>query len=404
MPERTLAPFYCSGGTRTSHHTGIMFAFLAAAVDVTDQTSIWEQVDQKRLQATVEKLASFNTRNTNTPELGQACDWVASQFQEIPGLQVETIRYTLPSSRRVPVTKEVPEVVATLPGKTDRTLLVGGHVDTINMQADIATGRAPGANDDASGVALTLELARLMAKHQWNQTIKFVAFSGEEQGLVGSTALAKIAHAQKWNLEAVLSNDMVGNSSNKAGQKDSKHVRVFSEEGATHESRELARVVEWLVRHNIKGFGVKLVFRRDRFGRGGDHTPFVEQGFSAVRFVEVHEEYSRQHTPDDLPQYVDFSYLANNVRANAVALASLAQAGPAPTDVRIVRDQSQDTTIHWKSTPGTRYALYWRETTSPVWESYREVGETNEAKVTLVNKDDHVFAVGAVGGIPQEAK
>lgn len=382
-----------------------MLALLSAIVAPDpDIKALLAQVDRKRLQVTVEKLASFPTRNTSSPGLCEACDWIAAEFRALPGVEVEIMSYPVKASQRVPADITAVQVIATLRGKTDRTLLVGGHIDTINMSADPLTGRAPGANDDASGVALTLEMARVASQHKWNQTLKFVAFSGEEQGLLGSTALAKRAKAEAWPIEAVFSNDMVGNSVSKAGLKDNKRVRVFSEEGATHNSRELARFIEWTVRQNVKGFGINLVFRRDRFGRGGDHTPFVAEDFTAVRFVEVCEEYSHQHTPDDLPEHMDFGYLANSVRANLAAFTTLANAAVAPTTVRVVRDQAHDTSLTWKSEPGVSYGVYWRKTTSPVWEEYRVFGQVNKAKIDLVNKDDHVFAVGAVGGIPVEAK
>jgi Zn-dependent M28 family amino/carboxypeptidase len=267
---------------------------------------------------------------------------------------------------------------------------------------DAATGRAPGANDDASGTALALEIARVMSSRKWTHTLVFVGWSGEEQGLHGSRALAKKAKAEGWKVEAVLSNDTVGSSSNKAGQKDDKRVRVFSDDAETHVSRELARFIEFTVRTEMRDFGVKLVFRRDRFGRGGDHTPFNEEGFNAVRFIEVHEEYTRQHTPDDLPEFMDWAYLANVTRANLAAMGALATAGDPPTNVRIDMRQGLDTTVTWEGV-GPNWVVYWRETTSPTWQgSYKVTGAT---RFTLqgINKDDHVFAVGAEGGIPVTA-
>lgn len=389
---------------RMGHDTDMLALLSAIVAPEPDLKALLNQVDKKRLQSTVEKLASFPTRNTSSPELRAACDWIADEFRALPGVEVEIMSFPVKAGQRVPVDTTAVQVIATLRGKSDRTLIVGGHIDTINMGADPLTGRAPGANDDASGVALTLEMARIASGYKWNQTLKFVAFSGEEQGLLGSTALAKRAKAEAWPIEAVFSNDMVGNSVNKAGLRDNKHVRVFSEEGADHNSRELARFIEWTVRREVKGFGVNLVFRRDRFGRGGDHTPFVAEDFTAIRFVEVCEEYSHQHTPDDLPEHMDFGYLANSVRANLAAFSSLANAAAPPTAVRVVRDQAHDTTLTWKGDPEVSYGVYWRKTTSPIWEDYREVGKASKAKIDLVNKDDHVFAVGALGGIPVEAK
>ncbi len=367
------------------------------------------QVDPKRMQATVEKLASWHDRNTSNPTLFEAADWLVGEFKKIPGLQVELFRYQIHKGQRIPADKEVVEVVATLPGKTDRRVMVGGHFDSINMkEADLTAGRAPGANDDASGVALTLELARVMSQRQWNQTLVFCAFSGEEQGLLGSRALAKHAKDQNWKIDAVLSNDMVGASSNLEGGKDDANIRVFSEEVPTHQGRECARFIELVARQAAlkagrKSFGVKLVFRKDRFGRGGDHSSFNDEGFTAVRFVEPNEEYTRQHTPNDLPEFEDWNYLANVARVNLASMASLAMADEQPTGVRVDRKQGYDTRVHWTAKPGVKYVVYWRQTTSPVWEGWQAVGEVAES-TEKISKDDYVFAVGAEGGIPVEAK
>ncbi|MFN8220218.1 MAG: M28 family metallopeptidase [Fimbriimonadales bacterium] len=358
------------------------------------------QVSPERLRATVEKLASYNTRNTLSPTLNEAAEWLAGEYRKIPGIQAEVMSYTLPKGRRVPEDKTVVQVVATLPGETDHRILIGGHMDSLNLQVDPVTGRAPGANDDSSGVAVALELARILAPYKWRQTLVFVGFSGEEQGLNGSRALAKRAKEEGWKLDAVLNNDTVGSSSNKAGQKDTGHVRVFSDEN----DRELARFIEHTVRANVKGFGIKLVLRKDRFGRGGDHTPFSEEGFPAVRFIEVHEEYTRQHTPDDLPEHMDWKYLANVAKADLASMATLAQADEPPTSVHVKLDQSHDTTLTWKGKPGVKYVVYWRDTASAAWQGAIPVGAVETFTIKKINKDDHYFAVGAENGIPVPAK
>lgn len=359
-----------------------------------------DTISADRLKKTVLALSSFNTRNSNTSGLKAANEWVTQEFKSIPKLVVEEFRYHVPARARVPQAIDMSEVIATLPGASDKIIVIGGHIDTINMKETSLDARAPGANDDASGIAVTLELARLASTLAWNCTLKFVAFSGEEQGLLGSRALAQKAKEENWDIVAVLSNDTVGSSQNIAGQKDQKRVRIFSDEATTHQSRELARIIEWFGRKELKGFGAKLVFRKDRFGRGGDHTPFAESGYSAVRFVEVFEEYSRQHTPEDLPEHMDFSYLANVAKLNWVALSHLGNSGAQPTHVRVVRDQSQDTNLTWEGLGKTEYCVYWRETTSPVWQGSMAVGTNHKAHIKGVNKDDHIFAVGAEGGIP----
>lgn len=364
----------------------------------------FEEVDAARLKTMVQKLAAFPTRNTLSTGLTDAVNWLASEMRAIPGLEVEVMEYTAPKGRRIPEDTKVVQLVVTLKGESDRIVLIGGHIDSLNLQVDPKVGPAPGANDDASGVASAMECARVMAGKKWKNTVKFVAFSGEEQGLLGSTALARRAVDEKWKLEAVLSNDTVGSSSNLAGQNEPNMVRVFSEEGEDHESRDLARFCEWTVRKNFEDFRVKLVLRRDRFGRGGDHTPFVAQKFSAVRFIEVHEEFTRQHTPEDKPEYMDFGYLAKVTKANLACLESLAAAGPAPANVRVVRDQGHDTTVKWDPVAGVQYEVFWRDTASAAWQHSTKAGSEGTHTVKGVNKDDWVFAVAASGGIPVEAK
>jgi len=383
----------------------MMLAMLAAAalLQPVDIQKLAKEISPQRMQEIVEHLAAFVTRNTNTPECRKAAEWVAAEYRKIPGMQVELMTYAIKKGRRVLEDKEVVQVVATLPGQTDNVLMMGGHLDSINMSsdADPLTARAPGANDDLSGVAAAMEVARVMAPHRWRQTLMFIAFTGEEQGLLGSRALAARAKSEAWKVDAVLSNDMVGSSRNKLGLKDTKHIRVFSEErnaedaNATH-SRELARFMEYVARETKAGLSVKLVFRRDRFGRGGDHT--------AVRLTEVHEEYSQQHTVADLPEHMDWQYLAQAARLNLAALATLAQAHRPPQNVRVKLDQSHHTTITWDAVPGVEYRVFWRDTASPTWQGSMRVGEVNQVLLEKINKDDHLFAVGAEGGVPVLAR
>jgi hypothetical protein len=374
-----------------------------------------KEVNSDLIKEVVAHLSAMPNRNTNNVTLTEAADYISSQYRKIPGLQVEIMKYVAPKGARVPVEKEVVEVVATLPGATDHRVIVGGHFDSINMQERSLDAIAPGANDDLSGMAQAMEVARVMASRKWKNTLVFVAFSGEEQGLLGSRALAKRAKAEGWQIDAVLSNDIVGNSESLNGQSDKRHVRVFSEEtpspsarGAStpsHNSRELARFIEWNSRGKIRGFEPKLVFRRDRYQRGGDHTSFNLEGYSAVRFTEVFEEFTRQHSKDDLIQFVDFNYVANVARLNLFNAATLANADPAPTDVRLDPKQAHDTIVRWTPASSGRYVIYWRDTTSPVWQKSLEVDATKgEAKIVKVNKDDTTFAVGAPGGVPVEAK
>jgi len=366
-----------------------------------------KQVDEKRLRATVEKLASWPNRNTNNPTLTEAAEWIASEFRNIPGIEVEIMKYEIQKGQRVPETKEVVQVIATLLG-TDPTLkahriAIGGHLDTINMGPEGISGKAPGANDDASGVAAALECARILSQQKFKRTLHFIAFSGEEQGLLGSTALAKRAKAESWTIDAVLSNDMIANSQNKRGDKEANAVRVFSEETETHAGRELARVMEFLQRESGSKHRINLVFRRDRFGRGGDHTPFNREGFTAIRVVEQHEEYSHQHTDQDLPEFMDWRYHGENTRLNLRMLSHFANAEAAPTQVRVDRRQGYESRVTWKGNAAQEYRVYWRLTTSPTWQGATTV-KGLEALLPKYHKDDYVFAVSALGGIPVVAE
>lgn len=362
-----------------------------------------DDISGARMKATIDKLTSFHTRNTNSDGLTEACEWAASELRKIPRMQVEIMTYRA-TGRRMAVEKDVVQVVAVLPGRSDRRILVGGHIDSLDLRVDATTGRAQGADDDASGTALAMELARVFAQQEWENTLVFVCFSGEEQGLLGSTALAQRAVDEEWDLEAVFNNDIVGSSSNIDGYSNKKEVRVFSALSDDHQSRELARFTEWTVRHALDDFGVKLVFRLDRFGRGGDHRSFNQQGFNGIRFSEVHEEFSRQHSSEDKPEFIDPQYLRNVARSNFVAMAAMADAKPAPTRVRVNRRQGHDTNLSWQSQEGVNYVVYWRDSASPVWEGSFSAGAVSEYKVMGINKDDHTFAVGAVGGLPVAAR
>ena len=277
-------------------------------------------------------------------------------------------------------------------------------MDTINMSgpADV-TLRAPGANDDGSGTAATLECARLMAARPRRHPMLFVAFSGEEQGLFGAKALAARATSEGWKIDALLNNDMIGNSRNGTGAHDDRTLRVFSEEVEGHRARELARWIEWLQRtEGAKDHAVKLVFRKDRFGRGGDHTPFNDAGFTAVRLTEAIEDYTHQHTPDDLPEYVDYAYLARNAGGEPARPRPPRQRRPA-TLRRPDRPQAEprhDPRLDGDA--GSRVRRLLARHRERTVEGAKKVGAV--AKVNLkIDKDDTEFAVGAEGGIPVPA-
>ena len=392
-----------------------MILALALAVLGQSNEDLLRQVDPDRIKSTIAELVKTPNRNTNNATLDLGADYLEAEYRKIPGLKVERMHYLAQAMARVPVDKEVVEIVATLPGEDDHRIIIGGHFDTINMKVRDLNAVARGADDDSSGTALALECARVMSQRKWKHTLVFVAFSGEEQGLLGSAALAARARKEDWKIDAVLSNDIVGESRNSQGQSDGRHVRVFSEDpqdqltksnttGRTHNSRELARFIEWNSRRKVRGFEPKLVFRRDRFQRGGDHTSFNNEGYTAVRFTEVFEDFTHQHSDQDLPEFLDYNYIANVTRVNLLTAATLANAGETPTAVRYDRPQAHDTGLTWTGKPSVEYAVYWRETQSPVWQGYRVVGAVSKAEIKGVNKDDCIFAVGAIGGVPVEAR
>jgi Zn-dependent M28 family amino/carboxypeptidase len=307
------------------------------------------------------------------------------------------------------------------PEASKRIVLVTGHYDSRNSDTFDAAGAAPGANDDGSGTAVSLECARVLSKLKFPATIIFLTVAGEEQGLNGSQHFAKMAKEQGWDIEAVLNNDIVGGDRNP--QQDPSVVRVFSEgvpvaadekqlrliRGLGGESdstsRELARYIAEVGRSYEAGVKPLLVFRLDRYLRGGDHYSFNQQGFAAVRLTEYREDYNHQHQNvrtengieyGDLPKFVNFDYIARVARLNAATLASLASAPPPPSHVRILtKELENDSTLTWEASPGASgYEVLWRATTAPDWEQTKSVG--NVTRVTLPqSKDNVIFSVRA---------
>jgi len=403
-------------------------------------------VSAAHLENTVRILASFPTRHTLSPTgSAQAVNWIAAQFQAISAanggrLRVERDTWTQPAGERLPVPVVLTDVVATLPGDEmpERIIIISGHYDSRVTDVMNASGVAPGANDDASGVAVALELARLMAGRHYPATIKFVAVTGEEQGLYGSTHLAQEMADGKRNVEAMITNDIVGNSHGQGGIHDDSHVRVFASGADPTETtaqaarkraagtdadtpaRTLARAVLDAGRRYVPGFGVALVYRLDRYLRGGDHAPFVQRGFPAVRFTEMNEDWRHQHQDvrvekgiqyGDLPQFVDYDYLARVARVNAATVASLASAPAPPQNVSLKADLSPETTLSWGRVPGAAaYEVLWRPTNAPDWTGSKRIDNVETATLPL-SKDDYLFAVRSVSaggarslsGIPSPA-
>lgn len=423
------------------------------------------QIDQ-----TVNTLVSFGTRATlssmdgNLPSgqgITAAADWIASQFEVISQqcdgcLEVKRDTFTAdpasgePWARRIPKPTKITNVYAIMrgsdPERAKQVVLVTGHYDSMNSNTyanwSDTSGAAPGANDDASGVAVALACARALSKLKFPSTIVFVSVAGEEQGLVGSEHLAKLAKSEGWHLEAVLNNDIVGGNSTPGDTLQLKdRVRVFSEGvpvAATPQeqqriralgkendspSRELAREIADVDRTyfaraaSASPFSAFLVDRPDRYLRGGDHTSFNREGFAAVRFTEWREDFNHQHknvvrpptgssepVQGDLPEFVDFKYVAQVARLNAATLATLAFAPGAPQNVAIdTKDLGNGTTLTWDPPAGGgvgHYEVLWRETTAPDWQYVKEVppaADNGHVSISLpLSKDNVIFGIRAV--------
>jgi len=382
--------------------------------------ALLESVSEARLAETLRTLASFQTRHTlssDAPARGIAAarQWMLDELGRAgPRLRASFDTYAIPKQgERVTRVVELRNVMAVLPGRSPRRLYVSGHYDTVARQPGGAfdwtkpDNVAPGVNDDGSGTALVLELARAFAQSgvEFDATLVFIAFAGEEQGLVGAKLHAQKAAAEHWTIDGVLNNDIVGGVQGGDGSVDSASVRVFSDGPEDSPSRQLARAVRRTAARYVPGHQVRLIARHDRFARGGDHTAFNQNGYAGVRFTESKENYARQHTAEDTLEGVSPAYLARNARVNAAALAVLALAPPAPGvgDERgrplLDRQPSgYDARLRWTASPGAAgYRVFWREAWAPDWQHERAVGAVTELFLPGLSIDDHVFGVAAIG-------
>ena len=388
-----------------------------------------------RQRATVEKLVSFGTRHSLSSAtdprrgIGAARDWVAGEFARLSRgcggcIATERLsrRFTGP---RAPDGVVIEDVLGVQRGSDpNRYVIVGAHIDSRVTDVMNATSDAPGANDDASGVALVLEAARILSRERFRATIVYAAFSGEEQGLWGATLLADTAKARGWQVDAMLNNDIVGNTLGQGGVTIDGYVRVFSEgirsseslaeaierRGAGGEddgpSRALAKAIDGIAGTIPGGFGVFVDRRPDRFGRGGDHEPFLRNGYPAVRFSVAAENWDRQHQDvrtengrvyADTIEGMDFPYLAKVTAINIATIARLAQAPAAPASATISGALSYDTKVTWAPVDGAaRYRVYWRRADATAWQQSREASGTG-LDVPGVPVDDHFFGVAAIG-------
>ncbi len=418
-------------------------------------------ISATRIEARIQTLVGFGTRHTmsdttsDTRGIGAARRWIQRELQACSDasgsrLQVTMDEHLAPASARIPRPTPIVNVVATLPG-TDpqasaRRLIVSGHYDSRASEVMDATSDAPGANDDASGVAAVMELACVMASQRYPATLVFMAVAGEEQGLLGADFYAAAARQQGLRIDAMLTNDIIGSPVGDTGQRDAKQVRLFADGltpllrqalmlptagtdaalakalrqqideqvraggSADFATNQLGRHLKQMGERYLPGFRVSLIQRPDRYLRGGDHLPFLNRGYAAVRFTEPFENFMYQHQNvrmengvqyGDLPQFVDFAYVADVARINLAGLATLALAPAAPENARIETLQlTNDTTLRWdaSSDPAVAgYRLVWRETGSPVWQQQRDVGLLTRATLEGLSKDNLIFGVQAVG-------
>ena len=394
------------------------------------------EVRPERMREDIEALVGFGTRHTlsetasETRGIGAARRWTQRRFEAIGAECGGCLTIVTPSDTvtgpRVPTPTEVVDVVAIQRGTGDpnRVIIISGHIDSRVTDVMNFTADAPGANDDASGVAAVLEAARVLSRHQFDATLVYAVLSGEEQGLLGGKILADYARAQGWVVEANLNNDIVGNSQGQSGVRDTTRVRVFSEGTKTVEtetqeerrrynggevdssSRNLARFVDGLADRYLPTFDVEMIYRTDRYGRGGDQVEMLRAGFPAIRISEGAENYDRQHQDlrtengvvyGDTIDGVDFGYLGQVARLNIVSMAALANAPAPPSGVTIEGAVRPDTTVKWQAVPGAAgYRVWWRSTTSPQWTHSRSAGTATELVLPGVVIDDWFFGVSAI--------
>jgi len=401
-------------------------------------------ISEPRLRQLVTALAGFVTRQTlsdpatSARGIGAARQWIYDELKRSsPKLEVSFDTYVLATQGRITREVELRNVMAVLPGRSARRVYVSGHYDSLNMgpglqmafttaPADAAripdpqvqpgfeySATAPGANDDGSGTALTMELARVFAESRidFDATLVFICWAGEEQGLYGARAHVQKLKAENVAVDAMFNNDIVGNSRGGNGVVDAESVRVYSAGPEDSMSRALARFVESAAALYVPSHRIRLMAREDRFGRGSDHQAFRQAGFPSIVFREANENFSKQHTEDDTVDGVDFAYLAQNARVNAAAAASVALAPPAPVVIGdrgqalISRDPSgYDATLRWNASPGAvAYRIYWRDTWTSDWQRQQGVGNVMQFVLPNVSIDDFVFGVAAIGADGRES-
>lgn len=402
-----------------------------------------EAVSTDSIEAYIRTLASFKTRHTmsdttsDSVGIGAARRWIYKKmksFSEQSGgrLQVSYDRYIETDNPRITNPTEIVNIIAVLPGtqleSKDRLYVVSGHYDSRVSDVMNDTSFAPGANDDASGTAAVMEMARIMSKYEFDGTLVFMAVAGEEQGLLGASHYAEEAERKNLNIGAMFTNDIIGNTVGPDSSINDTEVRVFAAgipaedtlsryqqyllfTGGENDtpSRQLGRFINRVAEEYIPNLSVELIYRKDRYLRGGDHSAFLEQGYPAVRFSEPNEHYARQHQDvrkengvqyGDLPKFVDYHYVSKVTSLNIAALATLANAPSRPQNVGIeVQKLENNTTLRWNSNkePDLKgYEIVWRETHAPFWQHAKFVGDTTRYTIQNVSKDNYLFGVRSV--------
>jgi hypothetical protein len=407
-----------------------------------DLQEIADAIQADRIEQDIRTLVGFGTRHTlsdttsDTRGIGAARRWIKAEFERISEqcngcLEVRYVGDVVEGERRVPDPTKIVNVIAIQRGTTDpsRVVMMSGDIDSRVSDVMDATSDAPGANDNASGVAGALEAARVLSKHKFNGTIVYAALSGEEQGLFGGKILAKWAKEQGWRIKGVLNNDMIGNIHGIDGVVDNTVARVFSEGTRAVEterearirrftggevdspSRNLARYIDVMADQYITNLDVMMIYRLDRFGRGGHHRPFNAVGYPAVRIMETHENYNWQHQDirteegiayGDKVEHVNFDYARKLTALNAVTMAAMSNAPAPPTNVGIDGAVQPSTTLNWDALDADQnpqvkgYKVYWRLTTSPVWNYTRFVGDVDQYKLENIVIDNYFFGVSSV--------
>jgi len=401
---------------------------------------IINNVSAERIEKDVTKLVNFGTRHTlsdtisQTRGIGAARRWIKSEFDKISSecsdcLEVFYQKNLVPKGDNARIVHDVwvVNVVAVQKGTKypNRYIIMSGDIDSRVSDPANFTSDSPGANDNASGMAGTIEAARVLSKYKFESSIIYVGLSGEEQGLYGGKGLAEYAKAQGWDIVGILNNDMIGNITGVDGVVSNRDFRIFSEPVPPTEteqqrnarrfyggevdgiSRQLARYVYTTTKTYMPEMNPMMVYRLDRFGRGGHHRPFNDAGFAGIRIMEAHENYTQQHQDirvedgiayGDKLEHVNFGYAKKLTAVNAINLASIAWAPPAPTTVEIGGIVEPNAKLRWNKVDGAvGYKIYWRDTTSPTWDNARYVGNVTEFVLEGIVLDNYFFGVASVG-------